>query len=182
MLGEGLLPTLREVLASGTASKDAIIIPRAASVEAALFEDASLAKRRGPDDYRRQRCRGGASCAPARLGNARRLTPYVRVLDLSFSSPPARGAHAGEKVDLQVEKRGRVDAVGYRWRMDLGFGEGVSNFEDADDFQDHWWCISVRVDGVNSRSRRPRRWQMAQPLDAPFDIGPGVPFCAEINQ
>ena len=43
LLGEGLLPTLREVLASGTASKDAIVIPRAAYVEAALFEDASLA-------------------------------------------------------------------------------------------------------------------------------------------
>ena len=43
MLGEGLLPTLREVLASGTASKDAIVIPRGAYVEAALFEDASLA-------------------------------------------------------------------------------------------------------------------------------------------
>ena len=157
LLGEGLLPTLREVLASGTASKDATIIPCGAYVEAALFEDASLAKRRGPDDYRRQRCRGGAACAPARLGNARRLTPYVRVLDLSFSSPPARGAHAGAKVDLQVQKRGRVDAVGYRWRMDLGFGESVSNEEDAADFQDHWW-------------------QMAQPLDAPFDIGPGVPF------
>ena len=81
----------------------------------------------------------------------------MRVLDLSFSRPPARGAHSGEKVDLQVQKRGRVDAVGYRWRMDLGFGESVSNGEDADDFQDHWW-------------------QMAQPLDAPFDIGPGVPF------
>ena len=157
LLGEGLLPTLREVFASGTAAKDAVVIPQSAYVEAALFEDASLAKRRGPDDYRRQRCRGGASCAPARLGNARRLTPYVRVLDLSFSSPPARGAHAGAKVDLQVQKRGRVDAVGYRWRMDLGFGESVSNEEDADDFQDHWW-------------------QMAQPLDAPFDIGPGVPF------
>ena len=90
MLGEGLLPTLREVLASGTAAKGATVIPQSAYVEAALFEDASLAKRRGPDDYRRQRCRGGASCAPARLGNARRLTPYVRVLDLSFSSPPAR--------------------------------------------------------------------------------------------
>ena len=50
----------------------------------------------------------------------------MRVLDLSFSSPPARGAHSGEKVDLQVQKRGRVDAVGYRWRMDLGCGEGVS--------------------------------------------------------
>ena len=60
-------------------------------------------------------------------------------------------------MDLQVEKRGRVDAVGYRWRMDLGFGEGVSNEEDAEAFQDHWW-------------------QMAQPLDAPFAIGPGVPF------
>ena len=81
----------------------------------------------------------------------------MRVLDRGFSSPPARGAHSGEKVDLQVQKRGRVDAVGYRWRMDLGFGEGVSNEEDADDFQDHWW-------------------QMAQPLDAPFEIGPGVPF------
>ena len=81
----------------------------------------------------------------------------MRVLDLSFSSPPPKGAHAGAKVDLQVQKRGRVDAVGYRWRMDLGFGESVSNWEDADDFQDHWW-------------------QMAQPLDAPFDIGPGVPF------
>ena len=43
LLGEGLLPTLREVLASGTASKDATIIPCGAYVEAALFEDASLA-------------------------------------------------------------------------------------------------------------------------------------------
>ena len=57
MLGEGLLPTLREVFASGTAAKDACVVPRSAYVEAALFEDASLAKRRGPDDYRRQRCK-----------------------------------------------------------------------------------------------------------------------------
>ena len=57
LLGEGLLPTLREVFASGTAAKDAVVIPQSAYVEAALFEDASLAKRRGPDDYRRQRCK-----------------------------------------------------------------------------------------------------------------------------
>ena len=57
LLGEGLLPTLREVFASGTAAKDAVVIPQSAYVEAALFEDASLANRRGPDDYRRQRCK-----------------------------------------------------------------------------------------------------------------------------
>ena len=66
---------------------------------------------------------GAARRARRRDWGTRRLTPYVRVLDLSFASPPARGTHSGEKVDLQVQKRGRVDAVGYRWRMDLGFGE-----------------------------------------------------------
>ena len=43
LLGEGLLPTMREVFASGTAAKDACVVPRSAYVEAALFEDASLA-------------------------------------------------------------------------------------------------------------------------------------------
>lgn len=157
LLGEGLLPTLREVFASVTVAKDAIVIPCAAYVEAALFEDTTLAKRRGPDEWRRQRCAGGSISSPARLRKARRLTPYVRVLDLSFTSPPERGAHVGEAVAVQVERRGRVDGVGYRWRMELGFGESASNGEDAPAFQDHWW-------------------QMAQVVDRPFAIGPGVPL------
>ena len=43
LLGEGLLPTLREVLASGHCIKRRHVVPCGAYVEAALFEDASLA-------------------------------------------------------------------------------------------------------------------------------------------
>ena len=141
LLGEGLLPTLREVFASGTASKDATIIRVAPTSRSALFE-----RRRadGVEDVARVHTNGGARTTTAGSGAGaalrarrrgwvtRKAAHALRAGAGSELLEPAGARRAsGEKVDLQVQKRGRVDAVGYRWRMDLGFGESVSNEEDA---------------------------------------------------
>ncbi|KAK7233466.1 peptidyl-arginine methylase [Aureococcus anophagefferens] len=74
LLGEGMLPSLRECFDSGTVRRDAVCVPRAATVYAALVACPALAARRWPRTGRAASrgtadggCVGGLAAAPARL-------------------------------------------------------------------------------------------------------------------
>ncbi|KAH8096383.1 hypothetical protein JL720_3752 [Aureococcus anophagefferens] len=165
LLGEGMLPSLRECFDSGTVRRDAVCVPRAATVYAALVACPALAARRGPRNgtggvawHRDGGCVGGLAAAPARLATLEgcaRLTPWApcATIGLEAATIPERGRHRAPAVAVVADAAGAADAVVFYWSLDLGFGLTTSNDPDGP-YQDHWL-------------------QMAMPLPARVDVRAG---------
>ena len=97
-----------------TAAKDATIIPCSAYVEAALFEDASLAKRRG----RTTTAGSGAGAARRvrRRGWVRKAAHALRARPRSELEPAGARRACRREGDLQVQKRvGWMSATAGAW-------------------------------------------------------------------
>ena len=165
LLGEGMLPSLRECFDSGTVAREAVCVPRAATVYAALVACPALAARRGPRNgtggvawHRDGGCVGGLAAAPARLATLEgcaRLTPWApcATIGLEAATIPERGRHRAPAVAVVADAAGAADAVVFYWSLDLGFGATTSNDPDGP-YQDHWL-------------------QMAMPLPARVDVRAG---------
>ncbi|KAH8055991.1 hypothetical protein JL722_7815 [Aureococcus anophagefferens] len=164
LLGEGMLPSLRECFDSGTVRRDAVCVPRAATVYAALVAcprarraarapERDGRRRVAPRRRLRRRPRGGAR-APRDARGVR----AAHALGALRDHRPGGGDDPRARAPPRAGRRGRrrggaADAVVFYWSLDLGFGLTTSNDPDGP-YQDHWL-------------------QMAMPLPARVDVRAG---------
>ena len=149
LVGEGLLPTVRDAL-SRLCKENVRAIPAQAELSCALLHCPGLL--RGPTtvdqngfQWLRQPCSGGTMAEPHRIAALRAkwdgtkfVTDSGRIMSFDLTAQRRAFTEAGF-TELTVSEAAEVHGIVYWWRLELGEGIELTNSPFQSNDQDHWY-------------------------------------------